>query len=646
MAIRNKFSSLRTLLTVVLLAMVLLPTLAIGWVAYSMMFETIRSGRIRDVGLVADSKHDQLVMMLTRSNITAEHFLSDLNVRCGVNATKLNRLCATGLIKSYLAAEGAIGATLHGSGGSLTIGVAANDNNVRFQPGQLAKFSGTGPDNNRSYFISITNESTGYQLEVTYPSLALESIFNPLPAELGLSGETFLVDSTGYFVTKHRYDATQGHKHPISARPMQSCLSKQSGEVLDLDYRDVKIIHGFRFIPEFGEACIMAHIDQDEAFAPLRLLQQRTFIAMFLFGVLLVIAVVYLARRIVKPVIKLTQVAHSIAEGNYQAQADVEGSNELAELAATFNYMTSRLHATQQQLMQNEAELKQLNLELERRVVERTRQLEAANEELESFNYSVAHDLRSPLRSIDGFSRVLSNKYHDQLDATGKDWLERVCRASQRMGCLIDDLLQLSQVARSTMMLEQVDLSKMAENVADDLRKINPERQVRFTLQQGLSVQADPGLLRAVMDNLLGNAYKFTGRKAVAEIEFGTCGIDQDDLSGVGRVSTRHDISMGGGVGLKPDLQSGIGEERVFFVRDNGEGFNMEYAHKLFGAFQRLHTIGEFEGTGIGLATVQRVIQRHNGRVWAEAAEGQGATFYFTLPQRERGKNEGHEGDK
>lgn len=610
MAIKIKFNSLRTLLTTVMLVMVLLPTLIIGWVAYSMMFETIRSERIRDVGLVADSKHGQLGMMLTRSNVTAKHFLSDLNARCGGNATKLNRLCATDLIESYLAAEDAIGATLHGKGDSLTIGAAAKHNNVRFQTGQLAEFFGTGPANNRSYFISVTNELTGYRLEVTYPSSALAPIFNPLPAELGLSGEIFLADGAGYFVTKNRYDATQGHEHPISASPMQSCLSGQSGETLDLDYRNVKIIHGYRFIPEFGAACIMAHIDQDEAFASLGLLQQRTFMAMFLFGVLLVMATVYLARRIVKPVIKLTRVAHSIAEGNYQAQADVEGSNELAELAATFNYMTSRLHAAQQQLLQNEAELKRLNLELERRVVERTRQLEAANEELESFNYSVAHDLRSPLRSIDGFSRVLSNKYHDQLDATGKDWLERVCRASQRMGHLIDDLLQLSQVARSTMRLEQVDLSKMAENVADDLRKANPERQVRFTLQHGLSVQADPGLLRAVMDNLLGNAFKFTGKKTGAEIEFGAC-----------------------------DISSDPGEERRFFVRDNGEGFNMEYAHKLFGAFQRLHTIGEFEGTGIGLATVQRVIQRHNGKVWAEATEGQGATFYFTLPQRE------HEGN-
>lgn len=250
-----------------------------------------------------------------------------------------------------------------------------------------------------------------------------------------------------------------------------------------------------------------------------------------------------------------------------------------------------------------EAELKQLNLELERRVLERTRQLEMANRELEAFSYSVSHDLRAPLRSIDGFSRVLSKKYHDRLDDTGRDWLERVCRASQHMGHLIDDMLALSQVTRTPLRREPVDMSEMVEQVADELRKTNPERQVSFILQPGLAVQADPGLLRIAMVNLLGNAWKYTGKKAEATIEFG-----KRDIDGEG----------------------------VFFVRDNGDGFNMDYAHKLFGTFQRLHSANEFEGTGIGLATVQRIIHRHNGKVWAEAKENQGATFYFTLPQRER----------
>lgn len=252
---------------------------------------------------------------------------------------------------------------------------------------------------------------------------------------------------------------------------------------------------------------------------------------------------------------------------------------------------------------QTEDAIKRLNIDLEHRVSQRTRQLEDANKELEAFSYSVSHDLRTPLRSIDGFSRVLSQNYHAQLDATGKDWLERICRASQRMGNLIDDILLLSQVARSPLRRETVNLSNIAENVADELHKAFPEREVRFVLQDDLIIYGDSGLLRVVMDNLLGNAWKYTGKKSGANIEFGA-----------------HDING----------------ETTFFVRDNGTGFDMNYADKLFGPFQRLHGLDEFEGAGIGLATVQRIIHRHYGEVWAEAIEGVGATFYFTLPQRER----------
>jgi signal transduction histidine kinase len=243
-------------------------------------------------------------------------------------------------------------------------------------------------------------------------------------------------------------------------------------------------------------------------------------------------------------------------------------------------------------------ELERYRDHLEELVVKRTAQLEAANKELEAFSYSVSHDLRAPLRSIDGFSQILLKKYQAQLDEFGNDYLVRVRRASQRMGQLIDDLLQLSRVTRSEIRQERIDLSGIAQNVVEELRKTEPARQVQFELQQGLQVHADPGLLRVVLENLLGNAWKFTSKKADPKIEFGVC--DKD-----------------GG----------------FFVRDNGDGFNMDYVHKLFGAFQRLHSANEFEGTGIGLATVQRIIHRHHGRVRAEGKEGEGATFYFTLPE-------------
>ena len=226
-------------------------------------------------------------------------------------------------------------------------------------------------------------------------------------------------------------------------------------------------------------------------------------------------------------------------------------------------------------------------------------QLAAANQELEAFSYSVSHDLRAPLRSIDGFSQALLEDCAELLDAPGRQHLGRVRAATQRMGELIDDLLQLSRVSRTEMRHETVDLSTLAESVAADLRRTEPQHRVEITIQPGLRTEGDTALLRIVLVNLLANAWKFTGRKPVARIEFG--------------------IRDNGG-------------ERAFYVRDNGAGFDMSYAGKLFGAFQRLHTAGEFPGTGIGLATVQRIVHRHGGRVWAEGGLDQGATFYFVLP--------------
>ena len=230
------------------------------------------------------------------------------------------------------------------------------------------------------------------------------------------------------------------------------------------------------------------------------------------------------------------------------------------------------------------------------------RELEVTNRELEAFSYSVSHDLRAPLRSIDGFSQILLEDYADELDEEGKDYLGRVRAASQRMGRLIDDLLGLSRVTRGTMRRERVSLSALAEEVARELEEANPERRIQFSAQGGLEVWGDPRLLRVALENLIGNAWKFTEKQPEARVEFG----HSEKLSYTSRVP-------------------------VYYVRDNGAGFDMAYAGKLFGAFQRLHDANDFEGTGIGLATVQRVVRRHGGHIWAEGEVGRGATFYFTI---------------
>jgi signal transduction histidine kinase len=247
---------------------------------------------------------------------------------------------------------------------------------------------------------------------------------------------------------------------------------------------------------------------------------------------------------------------------------------------------------------QAEAEINVLNLELEGRVRERTAQLEAANRELEAFSYSVSHDLRAPLRGIDGWTLAFLEDYAHRLDDRGRTYLERVRTETQHMGILIDDMLSLSRVGRTEMQREPVDLTALAWDIIGRLRETGPERLMEFVIQDGLTAVGDPQLLEIALSNLLDNAWKFTGKRPGGVIEFG-------------RVP-----------------QEG---QPVFFVRDNGAGFDLAYADNLFGAFQRLHKASEFPGTGIGLATVQRIVHRHGGRIWAEAVADQGATFYFTL---------------
>jgi hypothetical protein len=244
--------------------------------------------------------------------------------------------------------------------------------------------------------------------------------------------------------------------------------------------------------------------------------------------------------------------------------------------------------------------IRQMNSELERRVSERTAELQYANKEMEAFCYSISHDLRAPLRSIRGYSEIILQEYGEKVEGRGAEYLKRACESAGHMNQLLDDLLRLSVISRGDLKREETDLKEMAEQIVVELKAAEPQRKVKFKIARGLTARGDERLLRIALGNLLSNAWKFTGKKADAVIEFG---------------STK---------------QNG---ERVFYVRDNGEGFEMEWKHRLFGVFERLHPGKDFPGTGIGLAIVQRIIQRHGGRIWAEGKRNEGATFYFTMAE-------------
>jgi signal transduction histidine kinase len=307
----------------------------------------------------------------------------------------------------------------------------------------------------------------------------------------------------------------------------------------------------------------------------------------------------WLQRRISQPVLALAETARAVSEGkDYSIRAKVVSDDELGLLAGAFNDMLAEIQGRDTALRTSEGRLRHLNAGLEQRVAARTAELQTSNKELEAFSYSVSHDLRAPLRAIDGFSKALLEDCGDALGETGTLHLDRVRNAAKHMGLLIDDLLNLARLSRAELRRAPVDLGVVGKEIAASLAEGQPERQVSFVVAPNLAAEGDAQLLRVVLDNLLRNAWKFTSKRPNARIELG---------------------------------QTGTNGKRVFFVADDGAGFDMAHANLLFAPFQRLHRQSEFEGTGVGLATVQRIIHRHGGRLWAEGAVGNGATFYFTL---------------
>jgi light-regulated signal transduction histidine kinase (bacteriophytochrome) len=248
---------------------------------------------------------------------------------------------------------------------------------------------------------------------------------------------------------------------------------------------------------------------------------------------------------------------------------------------------------------QSEVRVRLLNEELEQRLQDRTVQLQVLNKEAENFSYSIAHDLRAPLRWIGGFAQALEQGHASQLDAEGRRFIQKIRDSTEQMGTLLDGLIELAHFSRTDLRRMPVDVTAAVRWVASELQQDDPERKVQLVVAEGITANGDPRLLQRVLENLLNNAYKFTAKRVPARVEFGTA------PQGDGRVA--------------------------YFVRDNGIGFDMAYADQLFGAFQRLHGAKEYPGTGIGLATVERIIRRHGGQVWAEGGENTGATFYFTL---------------
>ena len=401
--------------------------------------------------------------------------------------------------------------------------------------------------------------------------------------------DTYLVNTFNFFVTEPRFGQGYALKKAVRTEGVEAGLSGKDGVGFYEDYRGVSVIGAYKWLPEF-KMCIITEIDQAEAFAPIVRL------AWVIAGIASAISIaagllgLFFGRTITRPVRKLAAGAEEIGGGNLEYRVGTAAKDEIGGLSRTFDRMAESLKAT---MVSRD--------ELEQRVRDRTAQLEAANKELEAFSYSVSHDLRAPLRAIDGFSRVVLEDYTDKLDDEGKRYLNIIRSNTQKMGQLIDDLLMFSRLGRQELRASDIDMGKLAKAVSEELKLAVPERKLQFTINALIPAQGDQAMIRQVFVNLLSNAVKFTRPKENAMIEVGA---------------------------------SNEGDENVYYVKDNGVGFDMQYVDKLFGVFQRLHSSAEFEGTGVGLAIVQRIIHRHGGRVWGEGKVGEGATFYFSLPAK------------
>ena len=426
---------------------------------------------------------------------------------------------------------------------------------------------------------------------------------------LGKTGETVLgrKDSSGklaQFIAPLRFDKQAALQRYVElsrhSMPMAIALSKKRQSITSgIDYRNQEVLAVTNYI-DFTNWGLVVKIDQEEAFAPINDLLK--YILALSLALIIVIAWVSfaVAKIISDPIINLTETAHDIYKGDLTKRANISSEDEVGELARTFNNMANGLIHTQQELKNSNKELESHRDHLEELVEQRTQEIQDKNKELESFSYSVSHDLRSPLRAIHGFSSIIMEDYKDALGKEGNETFIRIQQACKRMDRLIDDLLDLSRVNLTDMDRKKIDLGKKARATIERLESIQADPDLEFNLQPDLYAYGDDTLLEIVMSNLVTNAWKYTSDDRPRKIEVGKL------------------------------LKDG---ESIYYVRDNGIGFDMKYSNKLFKAFQRLVADERYPGTGIGLATVSRIINRHGGKIWAESEPDKGATFYFTLPE-------------
>ncbi len=440
------------------------------------------------------------------------------------------------------------------------------------------------------YISTPVKDSTDTVIAVLAGHLNLADISTIMTRRSGLrqTEATYVVNAFNFVVTENQSQPDFSLNTAVYSDGVNDCLAGHNNSGFYNNSWGVPVIGAYRWMPD-RQLCIISEIDQSEALAPIIDLRNSIALIGVIIGLGVMLVGAFFARTMTRPILRLVKGTREVATGNLEYRVGTTVKDEIGQLSRAFDQMTETLNETTYS-----------RNELDQAVKDRTAQLQASNKELEAFSYSVSHDLRAPLRAMDGFSNILLEEYAPELPEEAQRYLGLVRDNARQMGNLIDHLLAFSRLGRQTLKKGPVMPSDIVHHVVEDLSAELEGRQVEITVGDMPPCEADPTLLRQVYANLIGNAVKFTKKRDVALIEVG---------------SRSQDGST------------------VYFVKDNGVGFDMQYSNKLFGVFQRLHRAEEYEGTGVGLATVQRIIHRHGGRIWAESEIDHGTTFSFIIKE-------------